>query len=71
MAEQGGAFGQVLRLDKKSSECRVGDVSGRRRQDDLGITRDVDLADTHAVIRHPHPAHFDVVFRRDRDVEPG
>ena len=43
--------------------------SAGARQDDFGVAGDVDLADPRALIDHRHPAHLDVVFGRDRDVE--
>ncbi len=35
MAQQSAALRQVFRLEEEFSECRVGEVSGRRREDDL------------------------------------
>ncbi len=70
VADERGARGQVLRLDEELAEGRVGEVRGRRRQDDLRVARDVDLANAGAVIGHRHPPHLDVVLGRDRHIEP-
>ena len=71
MAEQGGALGKGLRLDKQLAEGGMGQIVSRRGEDDLGIARDFDLARTITVVGHGQPAHFDVVFGRYRDVELG
>ena len=69
MTQQRGAVGQVLGFDEDLAERRMGEVVGRRREDDLGVARHVDLADARAVIAHGDPAHFDVVFDRDGDIQ--
>ena len=71
MAEEGGALGQVLGLDEQLAEGGVGQIVGRGGEDDLRIARDLDLPGTVAVVGHGQPAHLDVVFGRDRDVELG
>ena len=48
MAEQRGAVGQVFGFDEQLAERRVRQVGGRRRQHDLGVAGDVDLADARA-----------------------
>ena len=69
MAEQRRAVGQVLGFEKQLAEGRMREIVGRRRQHDLGVAGDVDLADPRALVDHRHPADFDVVFGRDGDVE--
>ena len=69
MAEQRRAVRQVLGLDEQLAERRVREVVGGGHEDDLRVAGDVDLPDARAVVAHREPPHFDVVFRRHRDVE--
>ncbi len=69
MAEQRGAVGEVLGFEKQLAERRMRQIIGRRRQHDLRVAGDVDLANSRALVDDRHAPHFDVVFRRDGDVE--
>ena len=71
--------GEILRGDEQLQERRMRDVVGLRRQHELGIGRDVDLAHPVAGIRDRDAADLGVVFGRDehfqrcreRSVVPG
>ena len=69
MAEQGGASRKVFRLDEQFAEGGMRGITGGGREDDLGITRQIDFTNTCAVIAHGDAAHFDVIFCRHGDVE--
>ena len=69
MAEQRGALGQVLRLEEQLAEGRMREVVGGGSEDDLGVARDSISRIRVALVGHGQPAHLDVVFGRDRDVE--
>src|SRR5512146_1243269 len=68
-ADQRGALGQAVRLDKEVAEGRVGQIRGGRGQDDLGVARDLELARPVAPVGHGEAPDFDVVLGGDRDVE--
>jgi hypothetical protein len=67
-AQDGTPLGQNLGLDKKVAEGRVQFVGGRRRDDDFGITRDIDLPALPRAIGDAHPAQLDVIFGRHDDL---
>ena len=69
--QESGALRQVFRLDEELAEGRVGQVVGRRGQDDLDVARDLDFAGAVADVGHGQPPHLDVVLGRDGDVELG
>ena len=69
MAEQRRAVGQIFGFEKQLAERGMRQVVGRRREDDLGVAGDVDLANARTLIHHRQTPHFDVVFGGDGDVQ--
>src|SRR5437764_3021022 len=69
MTEQGGARRQVFGRDEEFAKRGVREVVGRRGNDDFGIAGDIEFANPRAVVPYRDSAHFDIVFRRDRDIE--
>ena len=61
-ANQGGALGQVLGFHEELAEGGVGQVLADRRQGDLGVARDLELARPVALVGHGQAAHLDVVL---------
>src|SRR6266545_1982963 len=61
-AEQRVALRDVLGLDEELAERGVGEVVRARREDDLGVARDLELADPAPVVRHLEAPHLDVVL---------
>ena len=67
-AENRVAIGQQRRLDEQVAEGRVREVAAFRRQHDLGVAGQLDLAHGRAAIDHRDAAQLDVVFRRHGDL---
>ena len=70
MADQRAALGQELGFDEQLAERRMREIIARLRQRHFDVAGDVDLADAIAVVDELQDAHLDVVFGRDRDLEP-
>ena len=60
-----------LGLDEEVGERRVRGVGGRRRQHELGVGRQLELARLRAEVRDRDAADLGVVLRRDHDLERG
>ena len=60
--QQRADVGDELRLHEQLGEGRVGRVGGRRRQHDLGVRGQLDLAGAAAEVRDRHAAHLGVVL---------
>ena len=68
-ADERRALGQVLGLHEELAERRMREVVGRAPEHDLGVARDVDLADAIAAIGQRQPPHLRVVSRRDHHLQ--
>ena len=66
MTEERRAGWQVFGFDEQFAKCRMGEVGGRRREDDLGIAGDFDLADRRTVVPDRNPR----VLRRRLPTKP-
>src|SRR5438874_1026236 len=69
MTQERRARWYIFGFDEEFAKCRVGEVGGRRCEDDFGIAGDFEFADRRTVVPDRESTHLDVVFRRDRDVE--
>src|SRR5437588_1138678 len=69
MTQERRARWYIFGFDEEFAKCRVGEVGGRRCENDFGIAGDFEFADRRTVVPDRDSAHLDVVFRRDRDVE--
>ena len=67
-AENGVAIGKQRGLDEEVAEGRVREVPAFRRQHDLGVAGQLDLAHGGAAVDHRDAAQLDVVFRRHGDL---
>ncbi len=56
-----------FRLDEQIAEGRMRPVGRARREHDLAIAGELDVAGDRTVVRHRHAPHFSGVFRDDDD----